>query len=71
MKNKLDVFYCKETDTLDIGSGHPAGYGADISENLIVNSNAEGEVVGFTLEHAAEMLLPYLKQYESQAKLNQ
>ena len=71
MKTKLDVFYCKETDTLDIGNGSPAGYGADVSENLIANSNDEGEVVGFTLEHAAELLLPFLTQYDSQAKLGQ
>ena len=68
MKTKLDIFYCKETDTLDIGSGRPAGYGEDISEDLIVNSNAQGEVVGFTLEHAAELLLPLLKRYECHSR---
>ena len=68
MKTQLAIFYCKETDTLDIGSGRPAGYGEDISEDLIVNSNAQGEVVGFTLEHAAELLLPLLKRYESHSR---
>ena len=68
MKTQLDIFYCKETDTLDIGSGRPAGYGEDISEDLIVNSNAQGEVVGLTLEHAAELLLPLLKRYESHSR---
>ena len=41
-----------ETDILSLWNGRPADEGADIAENL----NAEGDVVGFTLEHAAELL---------------
>ena len=55
MSDKLKIYYWKETDTLDIGDGRPAGYGEYLSDDLIVNSNAAGEVVGFTLEHAAEI----------------
>ena len=57
---KLIVDYCPETDTLSIWNGTPASSGADVSEDLIADLDAEGNAVGFTLEHAAELLSPLL-----------
>lgn len=53
---KLNVYYDSETDTLSLWNGQPASEGADVAENLTADFDAEGEVVGFTLEHAAEIL---------------
>ena len=53
---KLSVYYDSETDTLSLWNGQPASEGADVADNLIADFDAEGEVVGFTLEHAAELL---------------
>ena len=53
---KLNVYYDSETDTLSLWNGKPASEGADVAENLTVDFDAEGEVVGFTLERASEML---------------
>ena len=65
--DKLDIFYDPETDTLEIGNGHPACYGEDVAENLTAHTTEEGEVVFFVLSHASEVLFPYL--YETmQAK---
>ena len=53
---KLSVYYDSETDTLSLWNGRPASEGADVADNLTADFDAEGEVVGFTLEHAAEVL---------------
>ena len=53
---KLSVYYDSETDTLSLWNGRPASEGADVVNNLTADFDAEGEVVGFTLEHAAELL---------------
>ena len=53
---KLTVYYDSETDTLSLWNGKPASEGADVAENLTADIDVEGEVVGFTLEHAAEIL---------------
>ena len=53
---KLNIYYDSETDTLSLWNGQPANEGADVAENLTADFNAEGEVIGFTLEHAAELL---------------
>ncbi len=53
---KLDIYYDSETDTLSLWNGRPASEGADVAENLIVDFGRDGEVVGFTLDHAAELL---------------
>ena len=57
---KLEIYYDSETDTLSLWNGQPADDGADVAENLTVDFNGEGEVVGFTLEHAAELLTQFL-----------
>ena len=53
---KLKAQYDKETDTLSLWNGKPASEADDVAENLVVDFDNEGEVVGFTLEHAAEFL---------------
>ena len=51
---KLRIDYCEDTDTLSLWNGEPASYGDDVADNLIVDYDAGGEAVGFTLEHAAK-----------------
>ena len=53
---KLKIYYDRETDTLSLWNGQPGDDGADVAENLTVDFDSEGEVAGFTLEHAAELL---------------
>ena len=52
----LEIYYDSESDTLSLWNGKPASSGADVAENLTVDLDAEGEAVGFTLEHASEIL---------------
>lgn len=59
---KLDIYYDSETDTLSLWNGRPGNEGADVAENLIVDFGRDGEVIGFTLDHAAELLGPFLSQ---------
>ncbi len=53
---KLKIHYDQETDTLSLWNGKSASDGDDVAENLIADFDDEGEVVGFTLEHASELL---------------
>ena len=53
---KLSIYYDPETDTLSLWNGQPADEGADVAENLTVDLSADGDVVGFTLEHASQLL---------------
>ena len=53
---RLDVFYDPETDMLSLWNGVAAAEGADVAEGLIADFDGDGEVVGFTLEHAGELL---------------
>ncbi|MDE2841950.1 MAG: hypothetical protein OXN21_01070 [Chloroflexota bacterium] len=58
---KLDVSCYEETDTLSFWDREPAQSADDIADNPLVNYNANGEAVGYTLDHAAEILLPILQ----------
>lgn len=53
---KLNIYYDLETDTLSLWNGQPADEGADVAEHLTVDLSADGDVVGFTLEHASQLL---------------
>ena len=53
---KPKIYYDRETDTLSIWNGIPASEAEDVAEHLVADFNEKGEVVGFTLEHAAELL---------------
>ena len=62
---KLHIIYDRESDILTLHNGLPAGYGATVAEYLTAELNGaslaeDGEVVGMTLEHAAQLLRPYL-----------
>ena len=57
---KLRIAYYSDTDTLSLWNGEPASEADDVAENLIVDYDAAGDAVGFTLDHAAELLLPLL-----------
>ena len=58
---ELEIRYFPQTDTLYIGTSQIANEGYDIAENLIAHATDDGEVVGITLEHAAEILDPHLR----------
>ena len=58
--SKLLISYYDDTDTLVLWNGTPANEGRIVAEHLTSESNAEGEVTGIALEHAAELLRPYL-----------
>ena len=57
---QLLIRYYDDTDTLVLWNGTPANEGRIVAEHLTSESNAEGEVTGIVLEHAAELLRPYL-----------
>ena len=59
-EKKLLIRYHKQTDTLVLWNGTPAGNGETVAHNLVAESNDAGEVTGIVLEHAAELLLPIL-----------
>ena len=68
---KLHIIYDREADILTLHNGLPAGYGATVAEYLTAELNGDsiaedGEVVGMTLEHAAELLRPYLSPESAQ-----
>ena len=57
---ELTIDYDRETDTLSLWNGRPASEGQDIAEGLVADLDADGNVVGFTVEHAGELLGPAL-----------
>jgi hypothetical protein len=61
-KKRLIVTYCKENDVLDLKNGEPVKDGKDVSAGLVVFYNEADELVRFTLEDAAKLLLPCLQE---------
>ena len=57
---KITIDYDRETDNLSLWNGRPASEGQDIAEGLVADLDADGNVVGFTLEHAGALLGPAL-----------
>ena len=57
---KLQISYYKDTDTLSFWNGQPAWSADDVAQNLLIDLDTSGSPVGLTLEHAAELLLPFL-----------
>ena len=53
---KLNIYYDAETDTLSLWNGVPASEGEDVAEHLVADFDNDGNVVGFTLEHAGKVL---------------
>ena len=66
---KLKIHYDSETDTLSLWNGHPASEADDVAEYLVADFNGEGEVVGFTLEHASELLGPAISRLPTPSDL--
>ncbi|MYC39241.1 MAG: DUF2283 domain-containing protein [Chloroflexi bacterium] len=61
---KLSVSYCRNTDTLEIRNGEGDAYTYAVADGLTANLDADGEVAGFTLENARNLLLTKLLKYE-------
>ena len=57
---KLLIHYYSDTDTLVLRNEMPAGYGQTVAENVTASQNRDGDVTGVTIEHASELLRPYL-----------
>ena len=57
---KLLIHYYSDTDTLVLRNELPAGYGQTVAEHVTASKNRDGDVTGVTIEHAAELLRPYL-----------
>ena len=64
----LEIYYFPQTDTLDLGNGLPAAEGYDVADNLTAHVDHDGDVVFVTLEHAAEVLAPYLNGHMPRAE---
>ena len=76
---KLDIRYFSDTDTLSLWNGVPASEAGDLiavgeliydtnargdaPADVIADYDADGKVVGFTIEHAAELLLRPLAKH--------
>ena len=56
----IDVQYFADSDTLSLWTGAPAAEAAKIADGVVVDFDAYGNVVGFTLERAAAILRPML-----------
>ena len=65
IKSSLQIAYFPETDTLDLWNEEGASFGWDVGAILVVfSTDEEGKLIkGFTLDRAAEMLLPALKDH--------
>ena len=62
-----EVSYFKDSDMLSLWTGKPAVEADEIAEGVIVDFDADGNVVGFTLEHAASLLRPMLDSIRNAA----
>ena len=56
-----EVSYFKDSDMLSLWTGKPAAEAEEIADGIIVDFDADGNVVGFTIEHAAVLLRPMLE----------
>lgn len=63
---KLIISYDPESDTLDIGNGLPGSVGQPIADQLTAFFGDGEDTVGVTLENAAELLGPCLKEPDSE-----
>ena len=61
-----EVSYFKDSDMLSVWTGKPAVEAEEIADGVTVDFDADGNVVGFTLEHAAELLRPMLDATQAQ-----
>lgn len=55
------VKYFEDTDTLSVDlASRPAAEAEEVAEDVIVDFDSDGNVVGFTVEHASRLLGPAL-----------
>ena len=53
------VKYFEDTDTLSVDlTSRPAAEAEEIAEDVIIDFDGDGNVVGFTIEHASRLLGP-------------
>ena len=53
------VRYFDDTDTLSVDlTSRPAAEAEEVAEDVIVDFDSDGNVVGFTIEHASRLLAP-------------
>lgn len=53
------VKYFEETDTLSVDlAARPAAEAEEVAEDVIVDFDSDGNMVGFTIEHASRLLPP-------------
>ena len=60
MNTKLEIHYDEETDTLSVWNGKPVFSSYEVQQHLLIELDADCAPVGFTLEHALEILHAYL-----------
>lgn len=56
----VDIQYFADSDTLSLWTGAPAVEAREIAEGVVVDFDAYGRVVGFTLKRAGALLRPML-----------
>ena len=55
------VRYFEDTDTLSVDlASRPATEAEEVAEDVIIDFDSDGNVVGFTIEHASRLLGPTL-----------
>ena len=57
---ELLIEYFEDTDTLVLSGGMVGANGETVAKDLIAMSDNDGWVTSIVLEHAAELLRPYL-----------
>ena len=60
MNAELEIYYDEETDTLSVWNGRPVFSSYEVQQNLLIEMDADRAPVGFTLEHALELLQGHL-----------
>ncbi len=68
MNTKLEIHYDEETDTLSVWNGRPVFSSYEVQQNLLIELDADRAPVGFTLEHALELLQEHLPGDSAVAK---
>ena len=61
------VRYYSDSDTLSVWTGKPAAEAEEILDGVIIDLDHDGNVVGFTIEHASVMLHPMLDALKAEA----
>ncbi len=64
---KAEIEYIQDADSLSVWTGKPAVEADEIADGVIVDFDADGNVVGFTIEHAATLLRPMLDSIRNAA----